>query len=245
VRKRKNNFLFRTRDQLYQIYLIFDIIMENPTQQFLKVKDIREGVIILDNNDVRGVLIVSSVNFALKSEQTQSAIIYAFQSFLNSLDFFCQIIIQSRNINITPYLESIKGLEEGQTNELLRTQISSYGEFIKELVKGENIMTKSFYVVVPYTLIEAIGVGSAVGQSIFSKLFNTNKSKNRSLNDEDFEKCKNQLWQRMEFVATGLKRCGLDIIPLTTPELIELFWAIHHPSEAESGYYPEIAPELL
>jgi len=70
-------------------------------------------------------------------------------------------------------------------------------------------------------------------------------SKDQQLSDEDFEKCKNQLWQRMEFLAMGLKRCGLEIIPLTTPELIELFWSIHHPAEAEIGYSPEILPELL
>jgi len=219
--------------------------MENPTQQFLKVKDIREGVVILDNNDVRGILMVSSINFALKSEQTQSAIIYGFQNFLNSLDFFCQIIIQSRNINISPYLDVIRGLEEQQTNELLKTQISSYGEFIKELVKGENIMTKKFYLVVPYTLVEAIGLGGKINRSIFSKLFSGDKKGSQKMKDEDFERCKNQLWQRMEFVAMGLQRCGLEVVPLLTPELIELFWLIHHPSEAEAGYYPEITPELL
>ncbi len=219
--------------------------MDQSTQEFLEVKEIREGIIILNNNDIRGVLSVSSINFALKSEQTQSAIIYAFQSFLNSLDFFCQIIVQSRKINITPYLESIKDLEEKQTNELLKAQTSSYGEFIKELVVGENITTKNFYIIIPYTLIEILGLGHAVGQSIFSKLFNGNKKGGNRIKDEDFEKCKNQLWQRMEFVAMGLKRCGLESVPLTTPELIELFWKIHHPVESESGYSPEIAPELL
>jgi len=217
--------------------------MDKSTQEFLKIKEIKEGVLILDNGDVRGVLSVSSVNFALKSAETQQAIIYAFQSFLNSLDFFCQIIVQSRKINVTPYLESVKNLEENQTNELLRTQIASYGEFIKELVKGENVTTKNFYVIVPYTLIEIIGMGTTLKQSIFSGIFG--KSKAQSIKGEDFEKCKNQLWQRMEFVASGLRRCDLEAIPLATEELIELFWKIHHPSEAENGYSPQIAPELL
>ena len=218
---------------------------ESPTQEFLKIKDIREGILILENNDVRGVLMVSPVNFALKSEENQRAVIGAFQSFLNSLDFFCQIIVQSRNINITPYLESIKSLEERQTNELLKTQISSYGEFIKELTKEENIMTKNFYLVVPYTFMEALGVATTVKRFNFLKLFGKKEVGQEKIKDEDFEKCKNQLWQRMEFLAMGLKRCGLDVVPLTTPELIELFWSIHHPSEAEMGYSPEIAPELL
>lgn len=219
--------------------------MESATQEFLEIKDIKEGVVILKNNQLRGVLMVSSLNFVLKSEEAQNSIIYAFQNFLNSLDFSCQIIVQSRNINITPYLDTIKTLEEGQTNELLKTQTSSYVEFIKELVKGENIMTKSFYVVVPYALTEALGVKGITKQYSFFNFLNKGGGKGQELNQEDFDKCKNQLWQRMEFLAMGLKRCGLDAIPLTTPELIELFWAIHHPMEAEAGYYPEILPELL
>ena len=186
------------------------------------------------------------MNFALKSDDEQAATIYAFQSFLNSLDFSCQILVQSRNINITPYLDNIKNLEEKQTNELLKAQTSSYRDFIKELVQGDNIMTKNFYVVVPYTLTEILGIGGAVKQSSFFKSLNKDKSKDQqAIKDEDFERCKNQLWQRMEFLAMGLRRCGLDVMPLTTPELIELFWAIHHPDEAEVGYYPEILPELL
>ncbi|OGZ67506.1 MAG: hypothetical protein A3C58_02010 [Candidatus Staskawiczbacteria bacterium RIFCSPHIGHO2_02_FULL_34_10] len=219
--------------------------METATQEFLEIKDIREGVLILKNNNIRGVLMVSSTNFALKSNEEQSVIVYAYQNFLNSLDFSCQIVIQSRNINITPYLDSIKNLVDKQPNDLLKAQTSSYGEFIKELVHGDNIMTKNFYVVVPYTLTEILGVKAALSETSFFKSFSKSKDKKQQMKDEDFEKCKNQLWQRMEFLAMGLKRCGLDVIPLTTPELIELFWSVHHPSEAEVGYYPEILPELL
>ena len=118
---------------------------DSSTQDFLEVQDIREGLLILKNQGIKGVLMVSSLNFALKSEDEQTAIIYAFQNFLNSLDFSCQIVIQSRNINITPYLDSIKDLEERQTNELLKIQTASYHDYIKELAKGEVIMTKNFY----------------------------------------------------------------------------------------------------
>ena len=217
---------------------------DQSTQDFLEIKDIKEGVLILKNDNIRGVLMVSSMNFALKSEEEQNAIIYAYQNFLNSLDFSCQIIIQSRNINITPYLDSIKGLAENQTNELLKAQTTSYADFVQELVQGDSIMTKNFYVVVPYTLAEILGTGGAMKKSLFGA-FSKKDGKEQQLKDEDFEKCKNQLWQRMEFLAMGLKRCGLDVMPLTTPELIELFWSIHHPSEAEIGYYPKISPELL
>ena len=215
---------------------------EKTTQEFLEIDDIKEGVLILKNGGIRGVLMVSSINFALKSNDEQSAIVYAFQSFLNSLDFSCQIVVQSRNINITPYLDNIKNLEGEQTNELLKTQTASYIEFIKDLVKEEHVMVKNFYVVVPYTLGEILGVGSSLKQlNPFAGALGGGKK----LSDEDFLKCKNQLWQRMEFLASGLRRCGLSASPLTTPELIELFWATHHLKEAESGYYPEILPELL
>jgi len=217
---------------------------ESATQQFLEVQDIREGILILKNNSIRGILMVSSINFALKSEEEQTAIVYAFQSFLNSLDFSCQIVIQSRNINITPYLDGLKDLEEKQTNQLLREQTASYREFIKNMVVGDVVMTKNFYVVVPYELLEMLGVRGVAKKFDFIKIGHPEKQ-NQPLKDNDFQRCKTQLWQRMEYLAMGLRRCGLEAVPLTTPELIELFWAIHHPDQAEVGYYPEILPELL
>jgi hypothetical protein len=186
---------------------------------------------------------VSSINFALKSEEEQTAIIYAFQNFLNSLDFFCQIVIQSRNINITPYLDGLKDLEEKQTNELLREQTASYREFIKRMVVGDTVMTKSFYIVVPYNLMEILGIKSV--EKNFFKQFSGQNQQNQPMKDDEFQRCKTQLWQRMEYLSMGLRRCGLEAVPLTTPELIELFWSIHHPDQAEIGYYPEILPELL
>jgi hypothetical protein len=205
------------------------------TQQFLEIDQIREGVVILKNKALRGVMMVSSLNFALKSDEEQSAIIAQFQEFLNSLDFFCQIIIQSRKLNITGYLDKLKELEGKQPNELLRAQTQSYREFIQTIVSTGTIMSKSFFVIVPFTLVESQGVSP--GQLLRSP-------KIASLTEEEFQRCKQQLWQRMEFVALGLRRCGLQAVPLTTPELIELFWSLHHPQQAEVGYYPEVPPEL-
>lgn len=205
------------------------------TQDFLEIDQIREGILILKNKALRGILMVSSFNFALKSEEEQSATIYQFQSFLNSLDFFCQILVQSRKLNITGYLESLKKLEENQKSELMRIQTKSYREFIQEIVEGGAIMTKNFFVIVPYTVWEAQGLPSP-RQFL--------RQTTAPLTEESFQMCKAQLWQRMEFVSLGLRRCGLDCVSLNTPELIELFWALHHPMEAEVGYYPEIPPEL-
>ena len=206
------------------------------TQHFLELDQIREGVIILKDKGLRAIMMVSSLNFALKSEEEQSAIVFQFQNFLNSLDFSCQIIVQSRKLNITGYLDKIKRLESKQTNELLRIQTSEYYNFIKELVTTGTIMSKSFFVAVPFTLLESRVEVSPL------KLLKTSRAP--TLTEEEFQRCKQQLWQRMEFVALGLRRCSLQAVPLTTPELIELFWGLHHPKQAEVGYYPELPPEL-
>lgn len=210
----------------------------SSTQDFLEVDQIREGIIILKNKALRGLLMVSSLNFALKSEEEQTAIIYQFQSFLNTLDFPCQILIQSRTLNITGYLDALKEMETKQENELLRIQTGEYYNFIKSLVETGAIMTKIFYIVVPFTMVE-------VQEAVSSEKSFLKKSKIPTLSEEMFQRCKTQIWQRMEFVALGLRRCGLKAIPLTTPEIIELLWSIHHPTEAEVGYYPEIPPEII
>jgi type IV secretory pathway VirB4 component len=202
------------------------------TQQFLEIEDIREGILILKDKSLRGILAVSSLNFALKSEEEQNAIIYQFQNFLNSLDFSIQIYVQSRKLNITGYLERLKEFEREQKNELLKIQTREYIQFIENLLAESSIMTKNFYVVVPFVPVSFPEV-------------KRKKEKPSVLTDEEFERAKAQLWQRIEFVAQGLRRCGLFCAPLNTTELIELFWSIYHPKEAEVGYYPELPPELI
>ena len=212
------------------------------TQKFLEFSDIKKGVIILKNKALRGVLMVSSINFDLKSEHEQKAIIYQFQSFLNSLDFSCQIIVRSRKLNITGYFDKLKELEQKQKNELLKIQTAEYQKFIKGLIGEGTIMRKEFLVVVPFTIPEAIGVSQGILKTIISK---KKKKTFFGLGEENFQRCHDQLWQRMEFIAIGLRRCGLTAVPLTTPELIELFWSLHHPKESEFGYFPEILPEII
>lgn len=209
--------------------------MPSSTQDFLEVEQIREGVIILKNKALRGLMLISSLNFALKSGEEQSAVLYQFQNFLNSLDFPCQIVVQSRKLNITGYLDKLKKLEVKQPKELLKAQLKGYHDFVEELVSGGAIMAKSFFVTVPFTLLET-------RDSSLMQAFKA--AKPSDLTEEQFQRCKIQLWQRMEFVALGLRRCGLQAIPLTTPEIIELLWGLYHPGQAEVGYYPEVPPEL-
>jgi len=212
--------------------------MATTSQQFIPVEQIREGVMVMKDRSLKGILIISSVNFALKSEEEQGAIVFNFQNFLNSLDFSCQIVVNSRKVNITGYIDKIKKLEDEQKNELLKIQTTDYRKFIEEIVAEGSIMNKNFYVVVPYyPLLETLNANSPQAQ---------NKKPNTaaSLTEQNFQTGKYQLWQRMEYVTLGLKRCGLKSIALTTEDIVELLWSLHHPKQAEMGYYPELPPEL-
>jgi KaiC/GvpD/RAD55 family RecA-like ATPase len=207
------------------------------TQSFLEIGQIKEGVLILKSNALRSILMVSSLNYALKSSEEQTAIIYQFQNFLNSLDFTCQIIVQSRRLNITGYLEKLRKAEEKQTNDLLKIQISGYIEFIESLVGTGSIMNKSFFVIVPFSLFDERKQQPKDGIKLQAPKFPI-------LTEETFKRCKSQLMQRTNFIMMGLARCGLKATPLNTSEIIELFWSLHHPKRAEVGYYPEMPPEL-
>ena len=205
----------------------------STTQDFLDFDQIKNGIIILKNKGLRSILMVSSINFVLKSNEEQEAILYQFQNFLNSLDFPCQILVMSRRLNITGYLEKLKEIEKKEENELLQVQTSEYRKFISQIMKGGSIMQKTFYVVVPFTIRETQAEG------------NSKKSSNLELTQEAFERAKNQLLQRVEFVMLGLRSCSLESVPLNTLEISELLWSLYHPLEAERGYYPEMPPELI
>lgn len=204
--------------------------MRLTTQQILEIVDIKDGVLIMKDKSLRGILLVSSLNFSLKSEEEQQAIVYQFQNFLNSLDFPIQIYIQSRRLNITGYLEKLKSLENQHQNPLLKIQMRDYIKFIQNLLAKGSIMTKSFYVVVPF---------HPGGTEHIKKTTTT------PLTEEEFQRNRIQLLQRLDFVSKGLAQCGLTVVPLDTSALIEFFWAIYHPEESEFGYFPEIPPELI
>ena len=207
------------------------------TQDYLEFEQIREGVMLLKNKALRAVIMVSSLNFALKSDEEQRAIIAQFQEFLNSLDFSTQILIHSRRINIIGYLDKLKEIEEKEENDLMKMQIAEYRNFIAQIMAGGTIMQKLFYVIVPFTLAEAKQVLAGKKPKFSAKI--------SEITEEQFQRSKAQLLQRVEFVVLGLRRCGLQSIPLNSQELLEFLWTFYHPQEAERGYYPEIPPELV
>ena len=208
------------------------------TQEFLEFKQIRDGVVVLKNNALRIVLMVSSLNFALKSEDEQNGIIYQFQSFLNSLDFPVQILIQSRKLNMIGYLDKLKEIEKKEKHELIKTQITEYHKFIENIVTRGSIMQKTFYVVVPFSILETQGLTTSQIRKQLTRI-------NKELTEDEFQRAKIQLLQRTEFVALGLRNSGLQAVPLNTLENVELFWGLHHPKEAERGYYPEFPLDLI
>lgn len=200
--------------------------MKNATQKFVPIDDVRDGIVILKDGGMRGVLMASSVNFSLKSNEERQAILFQFQDFLNSLDFSIQILVQSRRLDIRPYVALLESRHKEQTNDLMKIQIEQYVQFVKSFTESTNIMTKNFFVIVPYD-----GAIISTKKSIvpsFGKSKETKESK-----EEDFEEKRNQLEQRMAVVEQGLVRCGVRVAKLGTDETVELFYKILNPGESE------------
>lgn len=213
-----------------------------PSQEILQIQEIRDGVLILKNGSLRAVLMASSLNFALKSAEEQTAVIMQYQNFLNSLDFSVQFFIQSRRLNIEPYIETLREAETKQTNELLKIQVAEYVEFVRAFVRAANIVTKNFYIVVPFTppLFTTPKEGAAsLFKSVGSIFSGKSSKKGEGLTQEKFEEYKNQLWQRVDSAIQGLVRSGVRAVPLNTEELIELFYGLYNPGELEKGKPPQ------
>lgn len=199
---------------------------KNATQEFVPIDDVRDGIVIMKNGGMRGILMASSINFSLKSDDERQAILLQFQDFLNSLDFSIQILAQSRKLDIRPYIALLEGRYKEQTNDLMKIQIEQYMAFIKSFTESTNIMTKNFFIVIPY---DAAIISSK--SSFFSSLGGKKESKESK--EENFEERKNQLEQRMGVVEQGLVRCGVRVAKLGTDEVVELFYKIFNPGESE------------
>lgn len=203
---------------------------QKSTQSFLRLSEIKNDVVVLDNGTLRAIVAVSSTNFDLKSQDEQNAIIYNFQRFLNSLEFPIQILMQSRKMEIGGYIDKLKNIAERQTNELLRVQTLEYIEFINRLIENASIMNKNFYVVVP--LDESIFPPAA---GFFSRIFGGGKTKEVKKRIENFEKLKEKLDNRVNSVKANLSSVGLRGEALKTESLIQLYY---------NSYNFDVAPAL-
>lgn len=196
------------------------------TQDFVPVKEVRDGIIVLKDGNLRAILLASSINFALKSEDEQTAFIVQFQNFLNSLDFSTQIFVQSRMLDIRPYIATLEVEYKKQMDDLMRIQIREYIQFIKSFTEAANIMTKNFFVVVPYSP-SVIPAGNQGG--ILSRL--SGQGKASPTENRTFEEHVSQLEQRIAIVQQGLIRAGVRTVQLGTEEAIELLYKLFNPGE--------------
>ncbi|OGH70635.1 MAG: hypothetical protein A3C90_01780 [Candidatus Magasanikbacteria bacterium RIFCSPHIGHO2_02_FULL_51_14] len=197
------------------------------SQQHLPIQEIRDGVVVLKDGTLRAALLTSSINFSLKSEDEQNAIISSYVGFLNSLDHPLQIVVQSRQLQIGPYLEMLGKAEREQTNELLRVQIADYRAFVTELIEIGQIMGKRFYVIVPYDPLTAKRKGF---WSRIKELFRPIAAVR--LKEERFQQRRADLDRRVRNVVSGLEGMGLATVQLDTQALVELYYSTYNPDTA-------------
>ncbi len=208
---------------------------KNSAQRYLDIVEIRDGVVILRDGTFRTILMASSLNFALKSEQEQDAIIFGFQDFLNAISFPVQILVTSREIDIQPYMKELDTREDLQASELMKIQLQEYREYIKELVKVSNVMTKNFYIVIPFAAQQTKEEGT------FTKFIKALRVRSGTATTKsEFERYKDQLWQRVEQVAGNIRNLGVRLVPLNTQEIIELFYNLYNPDTARNQRLPLI-----
>lgn len=211
-------------------------INAKSSQDFVPIKEVRNGIIILKDGGLRAILLASSLNLSLKSSDEQKAIINEFQNFLNSLDFSIQISVQSRRLDILPYLNTLEGRLRDQTEPLLKIQTKEYIEFIKSFTDEVNIMTKSFFIVIPYssnilkssdTIIDKI-----IGSDTPKKHIEDTK---KAIDMASFEEKRSQLDQRVNIIAQGLGRIGIRTTQLQTEQVVELFYKTFNPGDISQG----------
>jgi type IV secretory pathway VirB4 component len=204
-------------------------VKAQATQEFVPIKEVRDGVIVLKDGSLRALLMASSINLALKSQDEQAAIIAQFQNFLNSLEFTVQFFVESRQLDIRPYIGLLEDRYAAELDDLMKIQIREYIAFIKDFTERANIMTKNFFIVVPY---DPALITRAGGNPLNSLLPNP-KGEGMALTNEQFEEYRSQLEQRMSVVEQGLVRTGVRVVKLGTEEVIELFYKLFNPGELE------------
>ncbi len=201
--------------------------MATSTQQFVPIKEIRDSVVVLKSGELRSVIMCQAINLDLKSADEQTAIILQFQNFLNALEFPIQMTASSRRLDIRPYLLKLEDRLEKIEGDLLRIQTREYIGFIQKFNENYDVMSKYFYVIIPY------GGLAIPGENFISGLLNKNK-KGSGVTPDQFEESRSQLEQRIAVVTGGLESMGIETKQLDTPALIELYQKTFNPGELHS-----------
>ncbi len=199
------------------------------TQQYLDIAEIKDDTVVMKDGTLRAVLMVSSINFALKSEEEQNAVIGSYVRFLNNINFTLQIVIQSRELEIDNYLAYLQEREKEQTNKLLKLQTADYIEYIKELTSLGRIMSKRFFVVVPYDPLTDKRKG------FFSLMKDALRPATIiKLKEKTFARYQEMLDRRLESVMGGLESMGVSAARLDTQSLIELYYKTYNPETSKN-----------
>ena len=173
----------------------------------IQIKGVNDGILILPNNEYRLAIETSSINFELKSEEEQDVLIDSFQNFLNSLPSQLQIIVRVREVDIDRYLEEISVSKKSEKETVYKDQIDNYCEFIKNLVSGNKILSRHFYVIIPYHHLDR---------------------------NKDFNLIKEQINLSRDIVLRGLEKLGMKAKQLDSLELLNLFYSFYNPTQAKT-----------
>jgi type IV secretory pathway VirB4 component len=206
----------------------------NSTQNTLKIADIRDGIVIMEDGSFRSVVMVQSINFDLMSLEEQEAVEYSYQGFLNSLYFPIQIFMHSQRIDLQRYIDKLQNARNQQENMLLAMLMDDYINYIYDLTEQASIMDKKFYVVVPYFTVEDAQGSLTKSKDFFtgvSKLF-SGKTPHIVVDETALAKAKDELRNRVQYVLSGLLQSNVQALPLDTQELIELYYDIYNPDTA-------------
>lgn len=209
-----------------------DAPKSQATQEFVPLKEVRDGIVVLKDGSLRALLMASSINLALKSADEQTAIIAQFQNFLNSLEFTVQFFVESRQLDIRPYIALLEERLAVELDDLMKIQIREYIAFIKDFTQRANIMSKNFFIVVPYDPA-LINRGGGVTGALSSLIPGRGSAAQAPLENEQFEQYRTQLEQRISVIEQGLVRTGVRVVNLGTEEVIELFYKLFNPGELE------------
>lgn len=203
--------------------------VSTSTQKYLDIAEIRENTVIMRDGTLRSAILASSINFALKSEDEQNAIISAYVSFLNNIDHVLQIVIQSRELNINKYITMLKQKEREQTNELLKMQTAEYIQYVTELISLGKIMNKRFYLVVSYNPL------SDKHKGFFSSIFEVFKPESLvKMKEKAFARRRYELTRRTGNLISGLASMGINSTELDTQSLIELMYNVYNPDTSQN-----------
>jgi hypothetical protein len=182
----------------------------------IDIKGVQDGILLLPNNQFRVVLDVSSVNFELKSEDEQDALIDTYESFLNSLPCPLQLLVRIRELDMDKYLHDLETRYSNEKEAIYQSQLQNYSEFVQSLVTDNKILSRRFYVVLPYDSKES-----------------------------DFAAAKEQLGIMSDIVAKGLMRLGIQSRQLDSLEILNLFQTFYNPAQAKRQPIKEQVIHLL